>query len=95
MFRRRFSDNLVAAGLREDVDTISNTNKVDKMLILGMTSKVPRPTGREEIKGWLKEMMSGVLESIEKGSSQHVIFVSQGRSGNRDILLAEIRLANK
>jgi hypothetical protein len=65
------------------------------MLILGMTSKVPRPTCREEIKGWLKEMVSGVLESIKKGSSQHVIFVSQGRSGNRDILLAEIRLANK
>jgi hypothetical protein len=27
MFRRRFSDNLVAAGLREDVDTISNQTR--------------------------------------------------------------------
>ena len=95
MFKRRFHDNLVMSRIREDVDTISNTNKEDRILISGMTSKVPRPSGREEIKGWLREMVSTILESIEKGSSQQILFISQGRSDNRDIPLAEVRMTSK
>ena len=47
------------ARIKEDVDTISNTNKEDKMLISGMNSKIPRPTGREvhlnKFSSYLKE----------------------------------------
>jgi hypothetical protein len=81
--------------IREDLDVISNTNKQDKILISGMSSKIPRPTGRDEVKRWLKDMVSEKLESIEKGSSQQIVFISQGKSGNRDIPLAEVRLASK
>jgi hypothetical protein len=48
IFRRRFHDSLVLARIREDLDTISNTAKEDKLMISGMISKIPRPTGKEE-----------------------------------------------
>jgi hypothetical protein len=48
--------------MREDVDTISNTNKVDKLMISGMTSKTLKPSGKEEAKKWLKDIVSEVLE---------------------------------
>ena len=95
MFRRRFQDSLVMARIREDVDFISNTNKEDKMMISGLTSKTPRPSGREEIKKWLKDMVTEALEAIETGSSKEIIFISQGRSNNRDVPLAEVRMTSK
>lgn len=95
IFRRRFHDNLVMARIREDVDTISNTNKEDKIMISGMTSKTPKPFGKDEIKKWLKEMVSEALESIEKGTAKDIIFVAQGRSSNKDIPLAEVRLTSR
>ena len=95
MFERRFRDSLVMARLREDLDTISNANKEDKIVISGLSSKTPRPAGRDEVKVWLKDMVSEVLESIEPGSSSEIIFVAQGRSNNKDIPLAEVRISNR
>ena len=95
MFRRRFNDSLVMARIREDVDTMSNQNKEDKIMISGMISKIPRPSGKEDIKTWLKDIVSEVLNSIEPGISSEIIFVSQGRSNDRDIPLAEVRLSSK
>jgi hypothetical protein len=66
IFRRRFHDSLVMARIRENLDTISNTNKEDKMVILGMSSKVPRPTEIDKIRKWLKEIELYVLNSIEQ-----------------------------
>jgi hypothetical protein len=95
MFNRRFHDSLVMARIREDIDTISNTNKENKMIISGMVSKTPRPAGREEARKWLREIVTEVLEDIEKGSSKEIIFISQRRSNNRNIPLAEVRLSSK
>ena len=95
MFKRRFHDSLVMARLREDVDTTSNINKEDKMVISGLSSKTPKPVGRDETNKWLKEMVANVLDSIEPGISGEIIFVTQGRSGNREVPLAEVRMKNK
>ena len=64
-------------------------------MISGMISKVPRPSGKDEIKTWLRDIVAEVLNSIEPGSSSEIIFVSQGRSNNRDIPLAEVRMNSK
>jgi hypothetical protein len=80
IFKRCFHNNLVLSRLREDVDCISNTNKEDKMIISGLSSRIPKPTGNVEIPTWLKNMVSDTLEAIEPGSSKEIIFVAQGRS---------------
>ena len=95
MFRRRFHDSLVMARMREDVDTISNTNKEDKMVMSGLTTRVVKPSGRDEARVWLKNIVAEVLNSIEPGIASEIIFVSQGRSNNRDVPLAEVRMSSK
>jgi hypothetical protein len=95
IFKRGFSDNLVMARLREDVDAISNANKEDKMIISGLSCKKPRPTGAEEAKKWLKDIVSEVLDKIESGASSHIAFVTQGRSQGREVPLAEFRMKDK
>ena len=95
MFRRRFQDSLVMARMREDIDTISNINKEDKIIISGMTSETPKPTGKVEAKDWLKDIVSKILNSIEPGISSEIIFISQGRSNNKEIPLAEVRMSSR
>jgi hypothetical protein len=82
------------ARLIEDVDVIANISKDDKLSISGMTSKTPRPTGKEEIGKWLKNIVSEILNS-ETGIASEIIFVSQGRCNNRDIPLAEVRMSSR
>ncbi len=95
IFRRRFNDNLVMARLREDVDVTSNINKEDKMILSGLSCKTPKPTGSDEAKKWLKDIVSEILEKIESGSSSKIIFVTQGRSRDREVPLAEVRMKDK
>jgi hypothetical protein len=58
---------------------MSNINKKDKMLVSGLTSKVPRPLGGEEGRLWLINIVSKFLNSIEAGISCEIIFVTNGR----------------
>ena len=90
MFKRRFNDSLVMARMREDIDAISNANKEEKMIITGLTSKTPKPTGAEEARKWLKSIVSDILDKIENGSSSAIVFVTQGRSRDREVPLAEV-----
>jgi hypothetical protein len=39
--------------MREEVEVISNANKGNKIVTFVMTSKVPRATGRDQIRKWL------------------------------------------
>jgi hypothetical protein len=95
IFRRRFNDSLVMAQMREDIDVMSNQKKEDKMIISGLTSKVPRPTSTEDRKKWLRDIVAEVLDCIENGISSEIFFVTQGRSNNRDVPLAEVRMKSK
>ena len=95
MFKRRFHDNLVMARMREDIDSISNTNKEDRMLITGLSSKTPKPTGAEDARKWLKDIVSEILDKIESGSSAKIAFITQGRSRDREVPLAEVRMSDR
>jgi hypothetical protein len=95
IFRHHFYDSLVMARMREVIDTVSNINKEDKMVISGLSSKTPKPTAREETSKWLKEIVSHVLDFFEPGISAEIIFVSQGRSANREIPVADVRMSSK
>jgi hypothetical protein len=82
------------ARMREDIDAISNTAKEDKLMITGMTSKIPRPTGKDEIRKWLKDIVFQVIYYIEPRVSSEITFVSQGHSNSRDNPLAEVRISS-
>lgn len=65
------------------------------MIISGLTSNVPRPTSNEDKKKWLKDIVAKVLDSIEGGASSEIYFITQGRSNDRDVPLAEVRMKTK
>jgi hypothetical protein len=65
------------------------------MIITGLSCKIPRPTGADEAKNCLKNIVSEVLDKIESGVSSQIVFVTQGRSKDREVPLAEVRMKDK
>ena len=47
---RKELDKLMMARVREELDMVSNTKKEDRIVITGLTSKIPMPDGFEEKK---------------------------------------------
>ena len=92
IIRRRVDDCLVTARIREELDHLSNTRKEDRIIVTGLTSRVPRPVGVEEGKKWLKDLVGDVLNQVEVGSSNHILNVMQGWKGAHNIQIAEVRM---
>ena len=92
IIRRRVDDCLVTARIREELDHLSNTRKEDRIIVTGMTSQIPMPVGIEEKKKWLKDLVGGILNQVELGSSEFILNVMQGWKGTNTIPLAEVRM---
>ena len=92
IIRRRVDDCLVTARIREELDQLSNTRKEDRIIVTGMTSQIPMPVGIEEKKKWLKDLVGGILNQVELGSSEFILNVMQGWKGTNTIPLAEVRM---
>jgi hypothetical protein len=95
IFERRIQDSLVTARIREELDFISNSKKEDKIVITGLTSKIPMPKASEEKRKWLDKIVGVVLEKIVPDSSKHVIFTSLGSRNSIVIPLVEVRLDSR
>ena len=54
---RRFKDSMVSARIREELDTMTNINKEDRLIITGMANKTPMPQGYQEKKKWVLDMV--------------------------------------
>ena len=92
IIRRRVDDCLVTARIREELDHLSNARKEDRIVVTGLTSRIPRPVGVEEGKKWLKDLVGDVLNQVEVGSSNHILNVMQGWKGAHNIQIAEVRM---
>jgi hypothetical protein len=53
--------NLMMARVREELDSITNRKKEDRIIILGMTSNTPAPENLEE-KTWLRKLIYKLVE---------------------------------
>jgi hypothetical protein len=49
----------------------------------------------DEKKKWVKDKVGNMLEMIEPGSLDHILFENLGRTGERGIPLVEIKMNNK
>ena len=92
ILRRREEDCLVTARIREELDFLSNTKKQDRIVITGLSSRIPSPVSVEEKKKWLRDIVGGVLNQIETGASEHILNIVQGWNGRNSIPLAEVRM---
>ncbi len=92
---RRVQDSLVTARLREELDTISNAKKEDKLIITGLSSKSPMPTTSDEKRSWLHKIVGEVLDKIVPESSKHIVFSSLESRNSRILPLVEVKLDSK
>ncbi len=92
---RRFEDSMVLARIREELDTMTNINKEDRLIITGMANKTPMPQGYQEKKKWVLDMVGGVIDRIEQGTAAKIIWANQGRKGDKEIPMAEVKMESK
>ena len=92
---RRLVDNLMMARMREELDLVTNIKKEDRVIITGLTSNTPIPVNYDERKKWLRAIVDALLNRIEPGTSDRIVFVSQGRRMGRDIPMVEVKLDSR
>jgi hypothetical protein len=89
---RRSNDDLLFARVREELDTMSNKNKEDRVVITGITTSVVAPVDQEERKVWLRSTVESIFKKISPDFTGKILFINQGRSNGKLIPMAEVRL---
>ena len=95
VIKRKDSDNLVFARMREELDTISNAKKEDRLIITGLTSKSPPPNSFEEKKKWLSDIITGLLNKLDPDLAKNVVFINQGKKVGIEIPMVEVRMTSR
>jgi hypothetical protein len=95
MKARKNNDNLLFARIREELDAISNIAKEDRIIMTGITSKTPPPTGAGPRKDWLNQIVSGIFNEIDPSFKGKILFINQGRNSGKDIPMVKIRMESK
>ena len=89
---RRNEDNVIFARIREEMDSATNRQKEDKIVITGITSKVYPPSDPAQRKVWLREIVEEVIKSVAPDFAGQIVFVNQGRTNGKIIPLVEVKL---
>ena len=53
---KSYSDNLMMARIREEIDMLINTKKEDRLVLTGLTNSIPMPFDVDAKKKWLHDM---------------------------------------
>ena len=82
-------DNLAFARNREEMDTLTNKEKEDRIIITGLTNPIPMPIEAGAKKLWLESMVLGFLKRIDPEGSGKLLFIKLGKGDGRSIPVAE------
>jgi hypothetical protein len=89
---RQMSDNLIFARIREEMDTASNKQKEDRVVITGITSEVFPPNDPAERKTWIRKIVTDIFLKIDPNFKGVIHYVNQGKTNGRLIPLVEVKL---
>jgi len=89
---RRNEDNVIFARIREEMDSATNRQKEDKIVITGITSKEYPPPDPAQRKIWLKTIVEGIIKSVAPDFVGQIVFVNQGKTNGKIIPLVEVKL---
>ena len=89
---RRNEDNIVFARIREEMDSATNRQKEDKIVITGITSNVYPPSDVAQRKTWLRGIVEEVIKSVAPDFPGQIVYVNQGKSDGKMIPLVEVKL---
>ena len=92
MMRKRLSDNLMFARMREEMDAAANKSKEDRVVISGIVSKQPIPVENGERIARLREIATDIFKFLIPDFNGNISFVSQGKGQGRALPMLEVRL---
>jgi hypothetical protein len=95
MEARSHNDNLVFARIREELDYLANVKKEDRVVVTGLTSTTAMPTGFEEGKKWIDDLVGAALNEIVPESSDKIQFTNSGRSYRGEVPVCEVKMREK
>ena len=95
MVARQHNDSMVFARIREELDFLANVKKEDRVVVTGLTSTVAMPTGLDEGKRWVDEIVKTALNIIVQGSSDMIQFINSGRSFRGEVPVCEVKMKEK
>jgi hypothetical protein len=89
---RQVKDNLIFARIREEMDTATNKQKEDRVVITGITSNIAPPTDPNLKKEWIRKIVSDIFKTIIPDFAGEIIYINQGKNNGRIIPLVEVKL---
>jgi len=89
---RQIKDNLIFARIREEMDTTTNKQREDRVVITGITSNVVQPSDPAQKKIWIRDIVKNIFNSIIPDFAGEIVYVNQGKSNGRFIPLVEVKL---
>jgi hypothetical protein len=92
IMKRKLADNLMFARIREELDTIANKNKEDRVVLSGLTSKQPIPVDQAAKVERLKSIAMETFKYLIPDFAGKISFVSQGKGQGLMLPMLEVRL---
>ena len=74
----RVSDELVFAHISKELDFIDNSKKDEQIIITSISTDVPKPTGEDEARGWVRAVVDAAMTLIP-GSDKKSSLIAQTR----------------
>ena len=89
---RQEEDNMIFARLREEMDSATNKQKEDKIVITGITSNIYPPVDLTQKKLWLRNIVEDVIKTMIPDFPGKILHVNQGKNMGKIIPLVEVRM---
>jgi len=89
---QNFSNNMMFARIREEIDFGTNKSKEDRVVLTGLTSRTPMPTGNREKIDFLRKLAADVFKVLIPDFKGVVVYVSQGKQNTDALPMLEVKL---
>jgi hypothetical protein len=83
---------MMFARIREEIDFGTNKSKEDRVVLTGLTSRTPMPTGNREKIDFLRKLAADVFKVLIPDFKGVVVYVSQGKQNTDALPMLEVKL---
>jgi hypothetical protein len=90
--KMNFANNLMMARVREEIDSIGNRSKEDRVVMSGLKSKTPMPAENKARITWLKELAMKIFGELVPDFPGKIFYLSQGKQQDLLLPMVEIKL---
>jgi len=90
--KMNFANNLMMARAREEIDSIGNRAKEDRVVISGLKSKSVPPSEMRARIDWLKELAMKIFNELIPNFPGKIFYLSQGKQAELPIPMIEVKL---